>query len=96
MKQSIPILEWPSRESKVTNPQRLLTHVPINNNNNNNVKDITRMFNVTKKVISVTTGASGTITELFRKYLDNIAGKQEIKKLQKQPYWALHTYCRKY
>jgi hypothetical protein len=41
------------------------------------------MFNVTTKVMLVTTGTSGTISELFRKYLDNIAGKQEIKKLQK-------------
>jgi len=65
-------------ENKVTNPQRLLTLVPINNNNNNNnnTKDIKRIFNVKTKVISITTGASGTISKLFRKYLYNIAGKQ--------------------
>ena len=72
-----------SMENKVTNPQRLLTLFPIDNNNNNNEKDITPMFKVTTKVMSVTTGTSGTISELFRKYLDNKAGKQEIKKLQK-------------
>jgi mannosyltransferase OCH1-like enzyme len=33
--------------------------------------------------MSLTIGASGTNSELFRKYLDNIARKQEIKKLQK-------------
>jgi hypothetical protein len=83
MKQNIPMLERLSTENKATNPQRLLTLVPIKNNNNNNAEDITRMFNVTKKVMSVTTGAFRTILELFRKYLNDIAGKQEIKKLQK-------------
>jgi hypothetical protein len=83
MKQNIPMLERLSTENTVTNPQILLTLIPINNNNNNHAKDITRMFNVTTKVMSVTTGASGTILELLRKYLDDIAGKQEIKKLQK-------------
>lgn len=77
------MLERLSTENKVTNPHRLLTLVPINNNNNNNAKYIARMFNVRTKVMSVTTVASGTISELFRKYLENIAGKQEMKKLQK-------------
>jgi hypothetical protein len=63
MKQSIPMLERLHTENKVKNPQRLLTLVPINNNNNNNAKDITRMFNVTTKVMSVTTGTSETIAE---------------------------------
>ena len=81
---------------KKTNPQRLLTLVPINKNNNNNAKDITCMFNVTTKVMSVTIGTSGTISELFRKYLDNTAEKQKSRNYRKQPYWALHTYCVKY
>jgi len=30
-------------------------------------------------VIPVTTGASGTVSQSFRKYLSNIAGRHEIK-----------------
>jgi hypothetical protein len=32
-----------------------------------------------KKVIPVTIGATGTISQSFRKYLSNIAGRHEIK-----------------
>jgi hypothetical protein len=39
--------------------------------------------NVKKKVISVITGATGTTSKSFRKYLNNIPGKNAIKKLQK-------------
>ena len=59
-------------------------------------KDITieiqRMSNVTSKVIPVITGAAGTISESLIQYLSNIPGKHEIKELQKQPHWALHTH----
>jgi hypothetical protein len=34
-------------------------------------------------VIPVITGATGTISKSFRKYLSNIPGKHEIKELQK-------------
>jgi hypothetical protein len=42
--------------------------------------------------IIIITCATGTISKPFRQYLSNILGKHEIKELQKQPYWALHTY----
>jgi hypothetical protein len=34
-------------------------------------------------VIAVIVGAIGTISKSFRKYLNNITGKQEIKELEK-------------
>ena len=40
------------------------------------------MWNVTTKVITVITGATGTISVSLRQYLSNIAGKHEIKVLQ--------------
>jgi hypothetical protein len=40
------------------------------------------MRNVKQKVISVITGATGTTSKSFRKYLSNIPGKNDIK-LQK-------------
>ena len=60
-----------------------------NNNNNNNSKykdlaiEIQRMWNVKTKAIPVITGATGTISKSFRKYVSNIPGKHEVKKLQK-------------
>jgi len=54
------------------------------------------MWNVKTKVIPVIIGPTGTISMSFRKYVSNIPGKHEVKELQKQPYWALHTYCGKY
>ena len=53
------------------------------------------MWNVNAKVIAVIRGANGTISISLRQYLSNIPGKHEIKGLQKQLYWALHTYCGK-
>jgi hypothetical protein len=44
-------------------------------------------------VIPVIIGATGTISESFRKYLSNLAGKHEIKELQKA---AMHTCFGKY
>ena len=54
------------------------------------------MWNVKTKVISVITGANGTISKTFRKYVKNIPGNHEVKELRKQPYWALRTYFGKY
>ena len=41
------------------------------------------MWNVKTKVIPVIIGATGTISELFRKYVSNIPGNHEVKELQK-------------
>jgi len=52
-----------------------------------NYKDLTtetqRLWNVKTKVIPVIIGATGTISESFRKYVSNIPGKHEVKELQK-------------
>ena len=45
--------------------------------------EIQRMWNVKTKMISVITGATGTISKSFRKYVSNIPGKREVKELQK-------------
>ena len=45
--------------------------------------EIQRMWNVKTKVISLITGATGTISKSFRKYVSNIPGKHEVKELQK-------------
>jgi len=45
--------------------------------------EIQRMWNVKTKVISVIVGATGTISKSFRKYVSNIPGNHEVKKLQK-------------
>jgi hypothetical protein len=70
-----------------------------NNNNNNNkiIKqevekilkyknrtiEIQCMWNVKTNVIPVIIGATETISKSFRKYLNNIPGIHEVKKLQK-------------
>jgi hypothetical protein len=41
------------------------------------------MWNVETHVIPAITGATGTISKSFRKYLNNIPRKHEIKELQK-------------
>jgi len=50
-------------------------------------KDLTietqRMWNVKTKVIPVITGATGTVSKSFRKYVSNIPGKHEVKELRK-------------
>ena len=46
--------------------------------------EIQRMWNVKTKVIPVVIGASGTISNTFRKYVSNIPGKHEVKELQKR------------
>jgi len=45
--------------------------------------EIQRMWNVKTKVIPVITGATGTISKSFRKYVSNIPGKHEVKEPQK-------------
>ena len=44
--------------------------------------EIQRMWNVKTKMIPVIIGATGNIS-LFRKYVSNISGNHEVKKLQK-------------
>ena len=41
------------------------------------------MWNVKTKVIPVIIGATGTISKSFRKYMNNVTGRQEVKELQK-------------
>jgi hypothetical protein len=45
--------------------------------------EIQRMWNVKTKAIPVIIGATGTIQKTFRKYVSNITGNHEVKKLQK-------------
>jgi hypothetical protein len=45
--------------------------------------EIQRMWNVKAKVIPVITGATGTISESFRKYVSNIPGNHDVRELQK-------------
>jgi len=59
-------------------------------------KEIQRMWNVKTKVIPVIIGATGTISNSFRKYVNNIPGNMKSRNYRKQPYWALHTYFGKY
>ena len=56
-----------------------------NNNNNNNTKTLEteRIWNVEAKVKPVIAGATGTISESLRQYLNNIVGKHEIRELHK-------------
>jgi hypothetical protein len=42
------------------------------------------MWNVKTKVILAITGATGTISKSFIKYVSNIIGKHEVKELQKK------------
>jgi hypothetical protein len=59
--------------------------------------EIQRMWNVKTKAIPVITGATGTVSESFRKYVSNIPGKHEVKELQKTAILGTaHTYCGKY
>jgi hypothetical protein len=47
------------------------------------ITEIQHMWNVKAQVIPGIIGATGTISESFRKYLSSIPGKQNIKELQK-------------
>jgi hypothetical protein len=44
---------------------------------------IINMWNVKTKVILIIIGATGTISNLFRKYVSKIPGNHEVKELQK-------------
>jgi hypothetical protein len=50
--------------------------------------EIQRMWNVKTKVIPVIIGATGTISNSFKKYVNNT----KLRNYRKQPYWALHTH----
>jgi len=41
------------------------------------------MWNVKTRVIPVVIGATGTVSKSFRKYVSNIPGHHDFKKLQK-------------
>jgi hypothetical protein len=45
--------------------------------------EIQRMWNVKPRVIPVIIGATGTISKSFGKYVSNIPGNHEVRKLQK-------------
>jgi hypothetical protein len=45
--------------------------------------EIQRMWNVKTRVIPVKIGATGAISKSFRKYVSNIPGNHEVKKLKK-------------
>ena len=45
--------------------------------------EIQCMWKVKTRVIPVITGATGTISKSFRKYISNIPGNHEVKELQK-------------
>jgi hypothetical protein len=47
------------------------------------ITEIQRMWNIKTKVTPVITGASGTISKSFRKYLSSVLGQHDIKELQK-------------
>ena len=57
--------------------------------------EIKSMWNVRTKVIPVKIGATGTISESFRKYVSNITGKHEVKELQKRAILATAHILRK-
>jgi len=58
--------------------------------------EIQRTWNVKTKLVPVIIGATGTISQSFRKYVSNIPGKHEVKELQKRAILALHAYFGKY
>jgi hypothetical protein len=45
--------------------------------------EIKRMWNVKARVIPVIIGATGTISESFKKYVSSIPGNHKVRKLQK-------------
>jgi hypothetical protein len=53
------------------------------NDNNRLTTEIQPMWNVKTNMIPVITGATRTISKSFRKYMSNVPGIHEIKKLQK-------------
>jgi hypothetical protein len=65
--------------------EKILKHLKPHNTNS-------AMWNLKAKVIPVRIGGPGITSKSFRQYRSNIPGNHEIKELQKQPYWAAHTY----
>jgi hypothetical protein len=57
--------------------------------------EIQRMWNVKTKVTPVITGATGTVSKSFRKYLSSVPGKHDIKELQKTAVLATAYTLRK-
>jgi len=53
------------------------------------------MWNVKIEVTAVLTGATGTISKSFTKYIINIPGKQDIKELQKTVILGIEHILRK-
>jgi hypothetical protein len=47
------------------------------------ITETQRMWNVKTQVTPVITGATGTISKSFRKYLSSVPGKHDIKEPQK-------------
>jgi hypothetical protein len=45
--------------------------------------EIQRKWNVKARVIPVVIGATGTVSKSFTKYMSNIPGNHDVKKLQK-------------
>jgi hypothetical protein len=45
--------------------------------------EIQHVWNVKTRVIPVITGATGTISKSFRKYVSNMPGNHEVRELQK-------------
>ena len=45
--------------------------------------EIQRMWKVKTRVIPVIIGVTGTVSKSFRKYISNIPGNHDMKKLQK-------------
>jgi hypothetical protein len=45
--------------------------------------EIQHMWNVKTRVIPVITGATGTISKSFRKYMSTIPGNHDVRELQK-------------
>jgi hypothetical protein len=56
----------------------------INNNNNNNNNN--NKWNVKTRVIPVIIGATGTISESFRKYVSTIPETMKLRNYRKLPY----------
>jgi hypothetical protein len=57
--------------------------------------EIQRMWNVRTNVIPIVIGATGTISESFRKYLSNVLGIHEVKELQKTAILGIAHILRK-
>ena len=57
--------------------------------------EIQRMWNVITRVIPVIIGATGTISESFRKYVNNIPGNHEVREIQKTAIFGTAHILRK-